>query len=145
MKAFIAVRLANPKEKDFVKIFELLEEIARLQRDHSFLETLQSKPKQELKTPVFIIREIQRLDDLHDNPELGRMVFKRLFEYFEPYKQRQMRVPVIVESPLYLYSRLKQILSSQESFRGNPVGPWQKEEAESWLVNKNLRGQTSPS
>lgn len=78
--AYIAARMRKPKTADFVSIFELLEEVARLQKDRSFLDSILFKPTAELKSPIVIIREIQRLDSLSDDPELGRQVFSRLFE-----------------------------------------------------------------
>jgi len=144
MNDFITARLRTPKVADFVTIFELLEEIARLQQDPSFLDTLLRKPKRELKPPIVIIREIQRLDDLNDDPELGRRVFERLFQYFEPRKQRESRVPVILESSDFLWSRMKELLSSKESFRPLVMPPLERADAEEWLVKQTLDGQTAP-
>jgi hypothetical protein len=146
LAAYTRARMTKPEKKtaDFVAIFELLEKIAQLQKSPSFLERVGLKPPEAMKPPIVIIREIQHLEHLTDAPELGRQVFSRLFEYFEPYKQGQRHIPVIIETSDFLWVRMKQILSSQESFLATQMGPWQREEAEEWLVRCTLEGQPAP-
>ena len=136
-----------PKAADFVSIFELLEEVARLQKDLSFWDKILTKPVAAFKPPIVIVREIQRLDNLQDSAEqtaLGREVFSRLFEYFEPRKQGQSLVPVFIETSDFLWARLQQILSSQSSFKARRMGNWDRTPAEEWLVKHTLPGQPEP-
>lgn len=144
LATYITARMIKPKAADIVTIFELLEKIALLQRSPSFLERIGFNSTEPTKTPIVIIREIQRLDHLTDAPRLGSKVFSRLFEYFEPRKEGQNLVPVIIETSDFLWSRMNQILSSQESFKAKQMGPWQKYEAEEWLVRRTLEGQLAP-
>jgi len=139
-----ATKLFKPKEADFVSIFELLEEIAQLPPKRTLWNKIWREPGKPLLPPIVIIREIQRLDNLQDDPALGRKVFGALFEYFEPCKQGQSHVPVIIETSDFLWSRMKQIMSSQESFKAKQMGSWCKEEAEEWLVKRTLEGQPAP-
>jgi hypothetical protein len=134
-----------PKAVDFVAVFEMLEEIAHQPRNPSLWDKFHGMLTSATKLPpIVIIREIQCLDHLTDAPELGREVFSRLFEYFEPRKQGQSHVPVIIETSDFLWSCMKQILSSQESFKAKEMGPWKREEAEEWLVRRTLEGQPAP-
>lgn len=145
ISTYIGALMKKPKREDFIRIFELLEEIARLQKNPSFLASISTKITSATEMPpVVIIREMQHLDHLSDAPELGRQVFARLFEYFEPYKEGQRHVPVIIETYEYPWSRLKQIFSSYESFFSRQMRPWCKEEAEEWLVKCTLDGQPAP-
>jgi hypothetical protein len=144
LASYIHVRMQKPKAADFVAIFDLLEEIALLQGSPTFLQKIGIKPTEAMKPPIVIIREIQRLDDLSDAPELGREIFTSLFNYFEPRKQGQSHVPVIIETSDFLWSRLKHILSSFEAFKAKQMGTWKREEAEEWLVKCTLDGQPAP-
>ena len=134
-----------PKEADFVSVFQLLEELASLQiTTRTIWDKLLRRPGESLLPPIVIIREIQRLDHVSDDPDLGRRVFAKLFEYFEPRKQGKSRVPNIMETSDFLWSRLKQLLSSQESFKAKQMRDWDKAEAEEWLVRRTLEGQPGP-
>lgn len=134
-----------PKAVDFVAVFELLEEIAHRQKNPSHWDKFRGMITSATRMPpIVIIREIQHLDHLSDAPELGYEVFSCLFEYFEPCKQGQSHVPVIIETSNFLWTCMKQILLSQESFKAKQMGPWLREEAEKWLVIRKLDGQPAP-
>jgi hypothetical protein len=91
-----------------------------------------------------IFRDVQHLDHLSDAPELGCKVFSHLFEHFEPCKQGQSLVPVIIETYDFLWACRKKIPSSQETFKALQIGSWQRGEAEEWLVKHTLDGQPAP-
>lgn len=132
-------------EADFVAVFQMLEELAKLRRNRRTIwDKLLRRPGKPLLPPIVMIREVQRLDSVSDDPELGRRVFAKLFNYFEPRKQGDSRVPAILETSDFLWSRLKQILSSQESFIAFQMKFWDKADAEEWLVKHTLEGQLGP-
>lgn len=144
LAAYFKAIMRKPKTVDFVAVFEVLEKIAQLQRNPSLWERIGLKYVAEAKPPIVIIREIQRLDNMKQDEALGRQVFDRLFEYFEPRKQGQSRVPIIFETSDCLWGRLNQIISSHETYLALQMGPWQKGEAKDWLVRRILEGQLAP-
>jgi len=81
----------------------------------AFLQVLEDSAKKELperKPPVLVIREVQRL--VGGAPA----IFKELFINFEPRKEGQSIMPVIIESSKFLASNtLSFLVTSRESFR----------------------------
>jgi len=90
--------------------------------------------KELFKTPIVIIREIQKLDHLIEDQELGKETFRRLFEHFQPRKQGTSKVPVIIETSDFLWSRVQQMSESRESFKPYRVQHFNKEEIKDILV-----------
>jgi len=80
----------------------------------------------QIKYPILVIREIQALDNLNEDAEIGKDVFYRLFQHFQPRKQGNSRLPVIIETSDFLWSRVQQMSESRESFKPYLVKQFKK-------------------
>ena len=87
------------------------------------------------RPPIVVFRELEALDNLSDEPLLGRETVQRLFEYFEQRKQSNSKVPVIIETADFMWSRARQISDSRESFKQYFVPFFTREYLEEVLVN----------
>jgi hypothetical protein len=74
------------------------------------------------------------LDQLHEDPTLGIETMDRLFRFYQPRKQGRSKVPVIIETSDFLWSRVQQMSESRESFKPYRVPHFKKEELYNILV-----------
>jgi hypothetical protein len=136
-KLITSFQRGTPQDlENILSLIENLDSIDALKKESIWKRIwnrFKNAPPKSIRT-ILIIREIQSLDKLNEDPKLGVETMDRLIRFYQPRKQGRSKVPVIVETSDFLWSRIQQLSESRESFQDYRVQHFKKEDLYNILV-----------